>query len=272
MEEPLRINRDRWDELVGVHLRSRFYDLPGFRAGRCSLRPLELAALGNVSGQSLLHLQCHFGQDTLSWARRGALVTGVDFSPAAIAAARELAGELALPARFVESNVLTLSEVLEGRFEIVVTTYGVLGWLPDVGQWARVVAHFLAPGGRLFLADTHPAIGMFDGDGTATGVRLAWPYFDSGQPLRGEFEHSYADSTTSLINRAEYWYPHTLGDVVNALISAGLVIDRLDEHRFGICAMLPGSTQGEDGWWYLPPGMVDVPQLYSILASAPSAR
>lgn len=266
MDQHLRVNRARWDELVPIHLRSRFYDLETFKAGRCSLRPLELEAFGDVRGKSLLHLQCHFGQDTLSWARRGAMVTGVDFSPAAIEAARTLAAEIGVEARFVLSDVLQLDEVLTDRFDLVVTSYGTIGWLPDIQRWGRVVAQSLKPGGKFFLAETHPAILMFEGDGSPGGMRLAWPYFAVEQPLYGEFESSYADPEAKLVNRGEYWFPHTIGDVVNALISAGLTIDALDEHPFGICSLVPGSEQAEDGWWYLPAGTIQVPQLYSIRA------
>ncbi|MFN7966684.1 MAG: methyltransferase domain-containing protein [Acidobacteriota bacterium] len=266
MDERLNVNRARWDELVPIHMRSRFYDLESFEAGRCSLRPLELRALGEVRGKSLLHLQCHFGQDTLSWARRGAIVTGVDFSPVAIEAARALAHRIAVEGRFVLSDVLRLREVLNEQFDVVFTSYGVVGWLPDIGAWGRVVAASLKPGGRFFLAEVHPAILMFEWDDSTQGMKLASPYFGGAEPLYGEFESSYADAGAKLVNRGEYWFVHTLGDVVNALIEAGLTIEALHEHPFGICSLLPGSKQAEDGWWYLPEGSIAVPQLYSILA------
>ena len=141
------LNRASWNARTPVHLRSRFYALEAFKAGQSSLRSIELEQVGDVRGRSLLHLQCHFGQDTLSWARLGARVTGMDLSEVAIAEARALATELAIPARFVEGNVNDAPVLLGGeRFDIVFTSYGVLGWLPRLAPWARAVAGCLAPG------------------------------------------------------------------------------------------------------------------------------
>jgi 2-polyprenyl-3-methyl-5-hydroxy-6-metoxy-1,4-benzoquinol methylase len=145
-------NQRLWDAWTAVHAQGEFYDLAGFRKGGVRLRDEEVEAIGDVHGRTLLHLQCHFGIDTLSWARLGALVTGVDFSPAAIRLAREIAADIGIEdARFIESNVYELPDRLEGEFDVVYTSRGVLGWLPDIRNWARVVAHFLAPGGTFFI-------------------------------------------------------------------------------------------------------------------------
>src|SRR5574338_1070712 len=153
-ETALRENRALWDEWTRIHETSAFYDLEGFKRGGIRLSPYELDEIGPVDGLDLLHLQCHFGIDTLSWARLGARVTGADFSPSAIRLARELAIDLGFPeARFVESNLYDLPDHLDGEFDIVYTSRGVLGWLPDIRAWARVVAHFVAPGGRFFISE-----------------------------------------------------------------------------------------------------------------------
>ena len=176
-------NRDLWDRWTPYHLRSAFYDVAGFKAGRDPLDHLVLETLGDVQGQSLLHLQCHFGLDSLALVRRGAKVTGVDFSGVSIAAARELARELNLDACFVESDVYHLPSNLRGEFDIVFASHGVLCWLPYLAAWARVVAHFLKPGGRFCLVDGHPFAMIFDEHRTDGVLTLREPYFFAGEPL-----------------------------------------------------------------------------------------
>ena len=163
-------NRRLWEAWTEVHAAGDFYDLEGFRAGGVRLRNEEIAAVGDVRGKTLLHLQCHFGIDTLSWARLGARVTGADFSPAAIRLAREIAADIGIEdARFVESNLYDLPANLDGEFDVVYTSRGVLGWLPDIRAWAGVVAHFLAPGGTFFITEAHPVLQVFETDGVAPG-------------------------------------------------------------------------------------------------------
>jgi len=155
-------NKELWNKRVAVHLKSDFYDLPSFKAGNTSLNNIELQALGNVKGKSLLHLQCHFGMDTLSWAREGAIVTGVDFSAAAIEEAGLLAKETGLDAKFICSDIYDLPQNLNEKFDIVFTSYGVIGWLPDLDKWAPVISHFLNPEGVFFIAEFHPVLWMMD--------------------------------------------------------------------------------------------------------------
>src|SRR5215471_11552990 len=183
-------NRDAWDLRTRAHLGSTFYDVASFKAGRNTLRPPEREELGDVRGRTLLHLQCHFGLDTLSWARLGASVTGADFSEESIAVATSLAAELGLDARFVCADLYELPDVLDGQFDIVVTTYGVLSWLPDLDRWARVVAHFLRPGGTFCLVEIHPAIGLFDEVGGR--LEVTGSLFDHG-PFERETVQTYAD-------------------------------------------------------------------------------
>ncbi len=265
-----RTNLARWNELVALHVQSRFYDVDGFRAGKCSLRPIETEELGDVAGKSLLHLQCHFGLDTLSWARRGARVTGVDFSDLAIAQARALAAETGVRGEFICADVYDLPHVLSGAFDIVFTSYGAICWLPDLCRWAEIAAGFLKPGGTYYMVELHPAADMLDvgPDGTP---RVAYPYFGGPGPLRWEAPGSYADRTAAVRNTVSYSWSHGLGETVTALAGAGLTIEFLHEFPFCVCGVLPGMEPGPDGWWRLPGQADKIPFLYSLRARRPRA-
>ena len=162
LDEQLQVNRTNWDERTPVHAASESYDVEGFKAGRITLHDVERGEMGDVSGKTLLHLQCHFGLDTMSWARLGAKATGVDFSDAAIDLARSLNSELDLDVRFIRSNVYDLPDVLDEQFDIVFTSVGVLCWLPDLDKWASVVSHHLKPGGMFYILDGHPLMNVFE--------------------------------------------------------------------------------------------------------------
>jgi 2-polyprenyl-3-methyl-5-hydroxy-6-metoxy-1,4-benzoquinol methylase len=262
-EERLRRNRHAWDLRTAAHLDTEFYDVAGFRAGGLSLRELEREELGNVEGQSLLHLQCHFGLDTLSWARLGATVTGVDFSSDSIEAARELAAEAGIDATFVCSDVYDLPEVLDGEFDVVVTTYGVLPWLPDLAAWGRVVARYLRPGGRFCLVEIHPGQGIVsDVDGR---LEVTGRYFRGS---RGEYvvTETYADGR-ELPPHVESTWTFTVADVVTSLAEAGLVVDRLRELPVDVRPRKPSMRQGDDGYWRLPGD--PLPLMLTCLAHKP---
>lgn len=268
MDAMLEANRRRWDELVPIHAASRFYDVPRFLAGGCALLPIEVAAVGDVRGKTLCHLQCHFGLDTLSWARRGAVVTGVDFSSAAIAKARALAAEAGLDARFVEAEVTRAPEALGGaRFDLVFTSWGVLGWLPDLEPWARAVAALLAPGGAFHLAEIHPTALLFDGSPLAK--ERTFGYFREAEPIVETTTSTYADRDAAVEAATSYSWIFELGQVVNALIDAGLVIERLEEHDGTCCEIIPGLVEGEDRLWRLPPGGRSLPLGFTIRARQP---
>src|SRR4051812_6983269 len=191
MDEYLRSNQELWNHWTELHEKSEMYDLPGFKAGGFRLHDIEKGELGDVSGKSLLHLQCHFGLDSLSWARLGAKVTGVDFSDKALALARSLSAEMDIPATFVHSNIYDLPEHLSEQFDIVFTSYGVLGWLPDLERWAGVVAHFLKPGGTFLVVEAHPFSMVFDNDHESE-LRVIYPYFVRPEPFKFEVRGSYA--------------------------------------------------------------------------------
>ena len=215
LEASFASNQRLWDAWTKVHAEGEFYDVAGFREGGLRLRPYEVAALGDVTGKTLLHLQCHFGLDTLSWARLGAKVTGVDFSHASIVLARELAADIGIPdARFVESNVYQLPVRLGDEFDIVYTSRGVLGWLPDIRGWARVVARFVKPGGRFYISEVHPVLQVFENEGVSPReLRLQYPYWEHGNPLIFDVHGSYADPDADLgTEHKEHGWDHGLGE------------------------------------------------------------
>ena len=256
-------NRHAWDLRTRAHLGSQFYDVASFKAGRITLRLPEREELGDVRGRTLLHLQCHFGTDTMSWARLGAIATGADFSTEAVATATALAAELDIPARFVCADLYDLPDVLDGQFDIVVTTYGVLHWLPDLDRWARVVAHFLRSGGTFCLVEIHPAISLVED--VAGRLEVTGSIVDLG-PFERETVRTYADDLALPPHREYTWY-WPLGHVVTALCDAGLRIERLRELPVDVRQRLPSMVRGEDGYWRLPGD--PLPLLFTCVATRP---
>ena len=253
-DDKLSDNLQTWEAWTKIHVGSEFYDVASFRDGTRPnrLRDYEMREVGAVEGKTLLHLQCHFGLDTLSWAGLGAQVTGADFSPAAIQAATELAADVGLAARFVVSNLYELTANLEGKFDVVYTSRGVLGWLPDIRQWAQILAHFVAPGGFAYVTEVHPVAMAFDDENVSPGeLRLAYPYWEHEGPLTFQVQGSYADREAPTDGLTEHSWNHSLGEIVTALIDAGLTIDFL--HEFDFCEWeLPYLVEGADGKWRLP--------------------
>ena len=268
MDKYLQANQRRWDQLTIEHEKSEFYDLAGFKAGKDRLRSIELSELGDVEGKTLLHLQCHFGMDTLAWARRGAIVTGVDFSSKAISLARSLSEELSIPARFVRSNIYDLPCSLDGDFDIVFTSYGVLHGLPDLRRWGQIIAHYLKPGGIFYIVEDHPFFRVFRA-GPDGEFRAERSYFFSAEPQRIEIAGSYATDGEGAAG-VQYVWDHSLGEVIGSLIDAGLKIEFLHEFPFAARAKFPFMEQGEDGWWRLPAGQHGIiPFLFSLQARKP---
>ncbi len=264
-----KANRRYWDGLVPVHFDSNFYDVASFKAGESTLRPTELKEIGDVSGRSLLHLMCHFGLDTLSWARLGARVTGADFSGPAINAARRLAEDCDIEALFIESDTYDLSSRLDDQFDIVFTSYGVLFWLPDVVRWANIVAKFLRPGGLFYIVEFHPIQGIFEQRNEDSELVVSRPYFTPDEPLRIEEDGSYAGRDTQLEHRLTYSWPHPLGEVVTALIDAGLRIEFLHEFPFTVEEFFPSCVASSEESFRLAKHDGSVPLLYSIKATKP---
>ena len=256
----LDANRTFWDGLVGIHVASTGpdgYDVAALRRGERRLHAIEEAELGPVDGLDVLHLQCHFGVDSLILAQRGARVTGLDFSPAAIAAARALAAELGLDTRFVEGDLYAAPDLIDGRFDLVYVTWGTICWLPDLVGWAKVAAHFLKPGGRLYFCDAHPAARMFDdSDDAATlpagTLRLRYRYFHQAAPTSNTVAADYADPTAELRNRSSFEWEHSVSDIVNAVIGAGLRLEWLHEHDEIAWKLLPFLVPGRRGLYRWP--------------------
>jgi len=258
-------NRRRWDELVDIHAKSEEYDLDGFLAGKNSLHDVELEALGPVEGKSLLHLQCHFGLDTLSWAswaRLGAKATGVDFSESAIELARQIADRINVEAEFICSNVYDLPEAHEGLYDIVFTSIGVLCWLQDIDGWGSIIAHYLKPGGTFLLVESHPFMWVFDDE--SEELRVRYGYWHREEPLTGEEDGSYAAEDAKVTNRKSYEWQHSAGDVLNSLIKAGLCIREVKEYPYLPWKYLECAEKGHDGYWRIPGDRL--PQMWSVKA------
>ncbi|WOT05189.1 class I SAM-dependent methyltransferase [Shewanella youngdeokensis] len=226
----LLINQQGWNRRVQTHVTSDFYDVAGFLQGNSSLQEIELAAL-NVAGKSMLHLQCHFGLDTLSWARLGAKVTGVDLSTVAIEQAKSLAAQAQLDAEFVCTDVYTVPQRVAGQFDIVFTSYGAIVWLPDLNKWAQTIASKLKAGGQFYMVEFHPAQAVFDG----------YSYFHQHEPDI-EDEPTYTENAGSKTDTFVSW-PHSLADVINALITANIEIASFNEYPFSPYNCFAGLSQ-----------------------------
>jgi SAM-dependent methyltransferase len=219
----LKINQKAWNDKTIVHLTSEFYDQPSFLEGKNSLKKPELDVLGDVRGKRILHLQCHFGQDTMSLARLGAIVTGLDFSNVAIENAVKINDQLGLNASFICSDVYSLPDDLIGQFDIVFTSYGTIGWLPELRSWADTIKKALAPGGKFIMVDFHPFIWTFDND----VQKIEYDYFNS-DPIIEEIEGTYADRNAPIKTQTISWN-HGIGEILNTLIQAGISIQEFSE-------------------------------------------
>lgn len=267
-DDHLTANRANWDDRTRVHLASRFYDVEGWLAGNRGPRSWEVAALGDVRGLRLVHLQCHFGLDTLTWARAGADVTGLDFSSAAIEAARDIAARAGLTerSRFVRADVLAAAEALAGEtFDVVYVSLGALCWLPVVDRWAEQVATLTAPGGRFYIHDVHPLVWAMDDDSTD----LRHTYFEETEPFADDSDITYADGPERLVNTRTYEWNHGLGEIVSGIIRHGLTLDWLAEHDWTVWRRFPFLVETDDRRWVLPAGHSRFPLTFSLLATRP---
>jgi ubiquinone/menaquinone biosynthesis C-methylase UbiE len=265
-EEFFDANLKRWNELVGIHYQSELYEVKEFLQGKNKLNSIELEELGPVKDQTMLHLQCHFGLDSLSWARMGAKVTGVDFAPEAIKVAKELNDHLSLDAKFVQANIYSLPEVLDGSYDIVFTSYGVLCWLPDIPRWAKIIAHFLKPGGIFYIAEFHPFSMIFDED-NMDELTVRYDYFQTKEPLKFESEFSYASDDAIIENKTTFEWNHTVSEIINSLIQAGLRIEFFNEHEVTCFKQFPFTEKGEDGYYRLINQKVSIPLVFSLKAT-----
>jgi SAM-dependent methyltransferase len=250
-------NRAHWDEKVALHLGPRGYNLTSLRAGYGRFNAIEEADLWPVAGSRVLHLQCHFGADSLKLAQRGATIVGLDFSAPAIDAARRLAVELGLTdqARFVHADLYDAPTAIPepAAFDMVYVTWGAIVWLPDIYRWAQIVCYFLKPGGSLYLAEAHPAAMVFDDAAVLPDGRPGYfaPYF-SREPVVMEEAHDYIDETATVANATTYTWVHPLGEVISGLLEAGMTLDWLHEHDAVTWHMFDVLVTGADGLWRWP--------------------
>jgi SAM-dependent methyltransferase len=278
MQESMQINRAHWDEATDIHARANVYGTEDFKAGLCRLHRVEVDELGDLAGKSLLHLQCHFGLDTLSWARRGAVVTGVDYSPKGIAQARKLARECGIDATFVESNLYDLPQHLTGQFDIVYTSYGVICWLPDIARWGEIIAHCLKPGGTFYIVEAHPFARVFPIDEDikdgSRELKPMFPYFHDPAGTRWGPGIDYADPSV-MRTLPQHTWQHTMADVVNALIRAGLRIEFLHEFPYCPWKVVAFAEEVErfgtcQSYYGLPERFPALPLMFSIKATKPA--
>lgn len=257
-------NRASWNARTPVHVASEFYDMKSFMAGQCSLKDIEVDLLGDITGKSLLHLQCHFGQDSLSLARRGAHVTGVDLADQAIAQATELNAQLGTDATFICCNVYDLPSHLDEQFDIVFTSYGTIGWLPDLDRWAAVVARYLKPGGRFIMAEFHPVMWMLDEEFSA----ITYSYFNAGA-IEEVVQGTYADTSAPIQTETVSWI-HPLGDVLGSLLRSGLQLASFNEFAHSPYACFKHSEEFEPGKFRVRHLGSKIPLVYALEARKPA--
>ena len=254
-------NKNLWNQRTVIHKASSFYDLPSFLKGKTSLNEIELRELGNIEGKKILHLQCHFGMDTLSLARTGAKVTGVDLSDTAIDEAKKLNQQLGLDAKFICCNVYELKDFLNDKFDIVFTSYGVIGWLPDLHKWAEIIAHYLKPGGFFYMAEFHPVVWMLDEE--FKGVKY---YYHNQEVIVLDAQGTYTDRNAEIQSK-EYSWNHSTSEVLNSLLSQNLQLNFFNEYSYSPYPCFQNIVQGIDGNWRVK-GLEDkIPMVFSLKAS-----
>ncbi|MFO7844178.1 MAG: class I SAM-dependent methyltransferase [Bacteroidales bacterium] len=255
-------NRQSWNELTTLHAESGFYNVEGFKNGKTSLNHIEIEELGDVKGKKLLHLQCHFGMDTLSLARKGAEVVGVDISDTSVKKAVELSNELKIPATFIRSNVYDIERVLDETFDIVFTSYGAINWLNDLDKWAKIIHRYLKPNGIFYMVEFHPFIYMLNDHS-----EIDHHYFKS-KPLETVVERSYTDNSEVPGQNLKHveWH-HSLSEVLNSLLSAGLKIECFNEFPYQVYNCFPNLIETETGKWVSEKYGDKIPYMYSIKAS-----
>lgn len=256
----IEINRKAWNNRTDTHLNSEFYNQKGFLNGDTSLNEIELNLLGNIKGKSILHLQCHFGQDTISLERLGATVTGIDLSDKAIDSAKQIAKEIHSNANFICCDIYDLPNHLEKTFDMVFTSYGTIGWLPDLNKWAKVISKFLQPNGQFIFVEFHPVVWMFDYNFEKIGYR----YFNSG-PIVETNSGTYADKTADLTISDISWN-HGIGEVLNSLIQNGLEITSFDEFDYSPYNCFNKTVELEPKKFRIAHLDNKIPMVYSITA------
>jgi SAM-dependent methyltransferase len=256
----LNTNKNLWNNKVAHHIESDFYKMKDFLAGNTSLNAIELNLLGNIEGKSVLHLQCHFGQDSISLAKLGAKVTAIDFSEIAIVKAKEFAMQTNTNVDFICCNIYDLPNLLNIKFDVVFTSYGTIGWLPDISKWANIVSHYLKPNGQFVFAEFHPVIWMYDNDFTF----IQYNYFKDDPIIELE-TGTYADRNADLIGESVTWN-HSISEVLNALIKNGLSILEFNEFDYSPYNIFSKPVEFEKGKFRIENHGNKIPIVYAILA------
>lgn len=260
MENYLEINKKSWNGKVESHLKSDFYFVDEFLQGRTSLNSIELELLGDVEGKSILHLQCHFGQDSISLSRMGAKVTGIDLSDKAIEAGRDLIKKCDTDTELICSDVYGLPNILDRKFDIVYTSYGTIGWLPDLERWAKVIHHFLKSEGRFIMAEFHPVVWMFDDDFT----KVAYNYFNE-KPIVETYAGTYADQSAPIVQEYVMWN-HSIAEVVDNLIKKDMELKTFKEFDWSPYPCFRHVEEFEKGKWRIPQFGNKIPLVYALTA------
>ena len=274
MDEYLELNRVMWDERAPAHAASPEYQVERFLTDPAHISQVvafDRPRLGDVSGLRGVHLQCHIGTDTLSLARLGATMTGLDFSTASIAQARALAGQTGTEIDFHVSDVYAAVEVLgAAAYDLVFTGIGALGWLPDVARWARVVAGLLRPGGRLFIREGHPILWAADQDRLDGSLVIDFPYFERTEPTIWDEPGTYVSTETEFAHTRSAEWNHGIGEILTAVLDAGLTITGFEEHRSVPWQAMPDMVAGPDGEFRLPDRPDRMPLTYTLQAVKPA--
>jgi len=255
------INRASWNNRTDAHLKSEFYDLQGFINGKSSLNDIELALLGDVKGKSILHLQCHFGQDTISLGRLGAHVTGVDLSDKAIERAKELADKTSIKAEFICCDIYDLPKHLNKQFDIVFTSYGVIGWLPDLDKWGAIISKYLKPKGKFVFVEFHPVMWMFDDNFD----KIGYNYFNTGAIVETQ-TGTYADRDAPFTQEYVMWN-HGIGEVITGLIGNKIEIASLNEYDYSPYDCFSHTIEFEPKKYRIKHLENKIPMVYSIVGT-----
>jgi ubiquinone/menaquinone biosynthesis C-methylase UbiE len=255
------INKVSWNKRTEAHLSSDFYDVAGFLKGNTSLNSIELSLLSDIKGKSILHLQCHFGQDTISLQRLGATVTGVDLSDQSIASANDLAAKAGFVPTFICCNLYDLPSHLNQQFDIVFTSYGTIGWLPDLDKWASIVSRFLKPNGKFIFAEFHPVVWMFDDNFKS----IDYNYFNTGAIIETE-SGTYANREAPIKQEYVMWN-HGMSEVLNSLIKNGLEINSVDEFDYSPYNCFRETIEFEPKKYRIKHLENKIPMVYAIVAT-----
>jgi ubiquinone/menaquinone biosynthesis C-methylase UbiE len=259
----LSINQNLWNKKTDIHYNSDFYNVKSFINGESSLNAIELELLGDIKGKSILHLQCHFGMDTISLSRLGANVTGIDLSDKAIEKAKGLAKQTGTDTTFIESDIYALKEKLNKKFDIVFTSYGAIGWLPDMNKWANIVQHFLKPSGMFVMVEFHPVVWMFSYDFS----KIEYNYF-GGEPIIEEQEGTYTDEDEkSSIKEKSVSWNHSMSEVIDALLNNGLGLKHLSEYDYSPYNCFENTVEFKKGKYQIKGLQGMLPMVYAIVAT-----